>query len=263
MACHAIAGGGGKVGPDMVSLGASSPVDYIINSLLSPSAKIKEGYHTIAVTMKNGTTISGTLLREGGGSIVVRDGTGREFEIADAQVQSKTVAPVSLMPPGLTASLDRSEFRDLIAYLSSLGRDGAYKAPSNAFVRRWKIKDMVTFSRVDGSLPPDEVQGRTLRYTIEVTKAGRIAMLLLDPASVTFTLSDKKIPIETSSGLKPRTDLQPATSQGVIRKGRIILDLPRGRHHFNVQVSPRRKAPLRIEVAEVPGSPGRARPVNE
>ena len=263
MACHAIAGGGGKVGPDMVSLGASSPVDYIINSLLSPSAKIKEGYHTIAVTMKNGTTISGTLLREGGGSIVVRDGTGREFEIADAQVQSKTVAPVSLMPPGLTASLDRSEFRDLIAYLSSLGRDGAYKAPSNAFVRRWKIKDMVTFSRVDGSLPPDEVQGRTLRYTIEVTKAGRIAMLLLDPASVTFTLSDKKIPIETSSGLKPRTDLQPAPSQGVIRMGRMILDLPRGRHHFNVQVSPRRKAPLRIEVAEVPGSPGRARPVNE
>ena len=122
---------------------------------------------------------------------------------------------------------------------------------------------MVTFSRVDGSLPPDEVQGRTLRYTIEVTKAGRIAMLLLDPASVTFTLSDKKIPIETSSGLKPRTDLPPVTSQESVRKGRMILDLPRGRHHFDVQVSPHRKAPLRIEVAEVPGAPGRARPVNE
>ncbi len=263
MACHAIAGGGGKVGPDMVSLGASSPVDYIIDSLLSPSAKIKEGYHTVAVTMKNGSTISGTLIREGGGSIVVRDGTGREVEIADAQVQSKTVAPVSLMPPALTASLDRSEFRDLVAYLSSLGRDGAYKAPSNAFVRRWKCADRLTFSRVDGSLPPNEVKGRTLRYTIEVTKAGRIAMLLVDPASVTVTHSDKKIPIEASSGLKSRTDLQPATSQGVIRMGRMIVDLPRGRHYFDMQVSPHRKAPLRIEVVEVPGSAGRARPVNE
>lgn len=249
MACHAIAGGGGKVGPDMVSLGASSPVDYIIDSLLSPSAKIKEGYHTVAVTMKNGAAISGTLLREGGGSIVVRDITGRETEIAESQVQSRTVVPVSLMPPALTASLDRSEFRDLVAYLSSLGRDGAYKAPSNAFVRRWKIEDRVTFSRVDGSLPPDEVKGRTLRYTIEVTTPGKIALLLDDPASVTVTHSGRETPIQASSGL--------------IRKGRMVLDLPRGRHHFDVQVSPRRKAPLRIEVVEVSGSPGRARPVNE
>lgn len=107
----------------------------------------------------------------------------------------------------------------------------------------------MTFSRVDGSLPPDEVKGRTLRYTIEVTTPGKIALLLDDPASVTVTHSGRETPIQASSGL--------------IRKGRMVLDLPRGRHHFDVQVSPRRKAPLRIEVVEVSGSPGRARPVNE
>ncbi|MBP36713.1 MAG: dehydrogenase [Roseibacillus sp.] len=249
MACHAIAGGGGKVGPDMVSLGASSPVDYIIDSLLSPSAKIKEGYHTVAVTTKDNTAISGTLVREGGGSIVVRDGTGKETEIADAQVQSKTIVPVSLMPPALTASLNRSEFVDLVAYLSSLGRDGAYKAPSNAFVRRWEIGDKVTFSRVDGSLPPGEIKGRTLRYTIEVTTPGSIAMLLDDSTSVI---------------------VKRAGDEGIVRGelykilgARMVLDLPKGLHSFDIHVTPRQQVPLRIEVVEVPGSTGRATPVNE
>ncbi len=42
--CHAIGGVGGKVGPDMTSLGASAPIDYIIESLFIPNAKIKEGF---------------------------------------------------------------------------------------------------------------------------------------------------------------------------------------------------------------------------
>ena len=146
------------------------------------------------------------------------------------------------MPPALTASLKRSEFLDLVAYLSSLGRDGAYKAPPNAFVRRWEIGDKVTFSRVDGSLPPDEVKGRTLRYLVEVTTAGRIAMLLDDSASVI---------------------VKRAGDEGIIRGARMVLDLPKGRHSFDVHVTPGRQVPLRIEVVEVPGSAGRATPVNE
>ncbi|MEC8942359.1 MAG: hypothetical protein VYC95_06475, partial [Verrucomicrobiota bacterium] len=175
--------------------------------------------------------------------------TGKEIEIADARVQSKTIVPVSLMPPALTASLKRSEFLDLVAYLSSLGRDGAYKAPPNAFVRRWEIGDKVTFSRVDGSLPPAEIKGRTLRYTIEVTAPGRIAMLLDDSTSVI---------------------VKRAGDEGIIRGelykilgARMVLDLPKGRHSFDVQVMSRRQVPLRIEVVEVPGSTGRATPVNE
>src|SRR5262249_22819758 len=45
VACHAIGGAGGKVGPDMTSLGASAPVDYLIESVWFPNKKIKEGYH--------------------------------------------------------------------------------------------------------------------------------------------------------------------------------------------------------------------------
>src|SRR6202042_1851381 len=43
--CHAIGGVGGKVGPDLTSIGASAQVDYFIESVIYPNRKIKEGYH--------------------------------------------------------------------------------------------------------------------------------------------------------------------------------------------------------------------------
>ena len=36
LACHAIAGAGGQVGPDMTSIGASAQVDYLVESMLIP-----------------------------------------------------------------------------------------------------------------------------------------------------------------------------------------------------------------------------------
>src|SRR5262249_11298051 len=45
MKCHAIAGAGGQVGPDLSSIGGSAPVDYLIESLLEPNKAVKENYH--------------------------------------------------------------------------------------------------------------------------------------------------------------------------------------------------------------------------
>src|SRR5690606_3689684 len=39
--CHAIGGAGGAVGPDLVSIGGSAQLDYLVESLLDPSKKIK------------------------------------------------------------------------------------------------------------------------------------------------------------------------------------------------------------------------------
>ena len=39
--CHAIGGAGGIVGPDMVSLGATAQIDYLLESLIAPAAKAR------------------------------------------------------------------------------------------------------------------------------------------------------------------------------------------------------------------------------
>lgn len=137
--CHAIGGAGGVIGPDLVSIGSSAPVDYLVDSLLQPSVKIKEGYHTTLVTLKDGQAIAGAIAREDANEIVIRDAVGNENRIAKSEVASNQISPVSLMPPGLTASLREDEFVDLVRFLSELGKDGDFKTPSNRFVRKWQM----------------------------------------------------------------------------------------------------------------------------
>src|SRR5207247_9360567 len=65
LACHAIGGAGGQVGPDLTSIGARAQPDYLVESLLLPNRAIKEGYHTLDVTKLDGKIVSGVKVREG------------------------------------------------------------------------------------------------------------------------------------------------------------------------------------------------------
>lgn len=136
--CHAIGGAGGIIGPDLVSIGASAPVDYLVTSLLQPSDKIKEGYHTTLITLKNGDSFAGAIAREDNNEIVIRDAAGVEHRVPKNEIVSNNISPVSLMPPGLTATLREDEFIDLVSFLSHLGKDGDFKTPPNRFVRHWQ-----------------------------------------------------------------------------------------------------------------------------
>ncbi len=209
--CHAIGGAGGIIGPDLVSIGSSAPVDYLVDSLLQPSVKIKEGYHTTLVTLKNGDSFAGAIAREDANEIVVRDAVGVENRIPKSEVASNYISPVSLMPPGLTAQLREDEFVDLVRFLSELGKDGDFKTPSNRFVRQWQflqpherirdaighygnaifVEDLKTYvwfpvySRVAGDIPVSEAPdliGRgknrhlAARTFIDVSESGPIRL---------------------------------------------------------------------------------------
>ncbi|MEN8865076.1 MAG: hypothetical protein ABF381_05810, partial [Akkermansiaceae bacterium] len=138
-ACHAIGGIGSPIGPDLLSIGASAPVDYLITSLLDPNDKIKEGYHTTLVTEKNGNAHTGGLVSEGDTEVVLRDYAGKMNHIARADIKDITISPVSMMPPGLTAGLREDEFIDLVRFLSELGKDGDFKVSAKPIIRDWKV----------------------------------------------------------------------------------------------------------------------------
>ncbi|MDB4455769.1 hypothetical protein N9133_00815 [Akkermansiaceae bacterium] len=139
MACHAIGVSGGLVGPNLVSIGGSAPVDYLVNSMLIPSDKIKEGYHTTLVTTKDGNSFTGGLVSEGDQEITLRDSMGKMIKIPTVDVKSKFISPVSMMPPGLTASLREDEFVDLIRFLSELGKEGEFKVGPKPIIRNWQV----------------------------------------------------------------------------------------------------------------------------
>ncbi len=119
--CHAIGGEGGLVGPDLSGLGGSAQVVHIIESLLDPSAKIKQGYETVVVIDARGAVHSGVLARRTDDEIVLRDMKDRLVTIPARRIRAVTGSPASLMPIGLTQTLRQDELIDLTRFLSELG----------------------------------------------------------------------------------------------------------------------------------------------
>ena len=119
--CHLIDNRGGKLGPDLTTVGSYMTPESLLESLLNPSSSIKQGYETVLVTTKDKALLAGLLQRKTGDSLLLRDTTGKVTAIPNRNVAKIDVSPVSLMPPGLTASLRRDEMIDLLKFLTSLG----------------------------------------------------------------------------------------------------------------------------------------------
>jgi putative heme-binding domain-containing protein len=167
--CHAIAGSGGLVGPDLASIGASAPIDYLIESILLPSKAIKENYHALLVATRDGRLISGIKVRETSTDLVLRDAEDREVTIARDTIEERKLGG-SLMPEGLADALTRSELVDLVRFLSELGKVGPYAVSKAAVARTWQ------------ALEPTEAAFEILSSTSFASAARADAALTWTPA---------------------------------------------------------------------------------
>ncbi len=136
--CHAIGGAGGKVGPDMTSIGASAQADYLVESLLYPNAKIKEGFHSANITTKDDQELSGIVVKETDKELVIRNAANQEVSVVKANITER-VNGGSLMPGGLVDALLPEERLDLIKFLSLLGKPGDYDAAKGGVARLWRL----------------------------------------------------------------------------------------------------------------------------
>ena len=136
--CHAIGGVGGLVGPDMSSLGASAPADYIVESIYNPNAKIKEGYHAVSVVTIDGEVFSGIELEGDGDTLNLRDSENRVTQVPKEDIDDKQPRG-SLMPAAVVSSLNRQEQLDLIRFLTELGKPGDFDASNGGVARSFRI----------------------------------------------------------------------------------------------------------------------------
>ncbi len=249
--CHAIGGAGGRVGPDLVSIGASAPIDYLIDSLLIPEAKVKEGYHLTTVTTKDGGVFAGTGARETDTHLVLIDAANKDQAIPLDQIASKEIGK-SLMPAGLTASLSRAEFIDLVRFLHDLGRTPELSiAGGDQAVRSWSVESKAAASR----LPV------TGRVSGEITDADLAAAVgqqgsyelyfqleVAAPGDITFLLND-------TDGLN-RLSFQ---GNALSPAPELTVGAPAGRHEGMVRLIPsQRKTPLKISIRAGDGVEGAA-----
>jgi putative heme-binding domain-containing protein len=268
--CHAIGGAGGQVGPDLSSIGASAPVDYLIDSLFLPSKAIKENYHSLLVTTTTGRQYTGVKVRQTKDALVLRTAEDKEVTILVKEIDEQ-ITGGSLMPEGLVDGLTRQELLDLVKFLSELGKVGAYSVGKARVVRRWQVLEGMpeneralsrggagivagddpsllwgpAYSKVSGILPlADLPQVRqaadrktiAARLRLDATAAGKVRLRLALPSKVSLWLDGKVVtPAET-----------------------LDIDLTAGIHTITVAVDAgSAAADLRCDVEDIPGSPAR------
>jgi putative heme-binding domain-containing protein len=236
--CHAIGGAGGQVGPDFMSLGASAPMDYLVESILVPDAKQKEGFVSMQVLTKSGDILSGVRVRQNDKELVLRDAARDEMIIPIQTIELKKEIG-SIMPAGLADLLTDAEFLDLCRFLSELGKPGPYAVTAAPVVRRWRVPDpagvlVPAYSTVSGSLPAE-------------WPSASCEINVVTPGMIRFRFNSTK-------GLAMSVDGAPAEI-----KETLDLDLKLGIHvlKLDIDAKARGKEAIRLEVEEAPGSAGR------
>jgi putative heme-binding domain-containing protein len=150
--CHRIGGVGGLVGPDLTSIGAQAPADYLFEALLNPAAKVKEGYNAKVVKTENDEVLAGIPIRESDDQVVLRLADGKEVAIDKSDITDIKDSR-SLMPDGLLDSLSEEEAVDLLRFILEMGRiDGKMLVAEDGSIRNWESlgwteKALVLFNR--------------------------------------------------------------------------------------------------------------------
>ncbi len=121
-ACHKLAAQGSDLGPDLSNVGAGRSVELLLESVLWPNRQIREGYMSVQVLTDEGRIHTGYKLRETRSELHLREATsGGTMRIARDSIEHVRDAG-SIMPSNLADAMTREELRDLIRFLSELGR---------------------------------------------------------------------------------------------------------------------------------------------
>jgi putative heme-binding domain-containing protein len=269
--CHAIAGAGGKVGPDLSSIGASAPVDYLVESLLIPNKAVKEGYHAQRIVTVDDKVYLGIPVRQADGRLFLRTTEDKILSLPLTDILERAPAP-SLMPEGLVDALSQQELLDLVAFLSQLGKVGTPYAPSiEPVIRTWEALEATptnlqqlrrervaiaaqpqsssltwstVYTLVQGDLPLQEVPTfsvwkdsapqSVVRTHLLITTAGHLHLHCNDTTGLTLFVQGQPIPLQKITDLK--------LSQGPVTLA-FVIDRSQ------------RKTPLRVTLHTPPNAP--------
>jgi putative heme-binding domain-containing protein len=115
-ACHRLFGSGGQIGPDLTSHDRSDPRALLVH-VVQPSAAIREGYETTVLQTDDGRVLSGFVVEEDPGVVVLRLPDGRTESLPRGSIEELRRSPESIMPTGLLRDYSSQDVRDLFAYL--------------------------------------------------------------------------------------------------------------------------------------------------
>ena len=242
MKCHAVSKAGGQIGPDLSAIGASSPGEYVVMSVLDPDQAIKEAYTTRVVITVQGRIHQGLVGDRTANALVLKDATGKETSIPIEDIDDE-VEGKSLMPKGLVKFMTHAEFVDLAKFLTMLGKPGEYAVRSTQRMQRWRLlkdvpqglieevptlssfEDLVLratlweaiYSKVNGELPLSELTEKTSQSVVyvqgelNVTHTGAIAGTVNSAEGLTLWIDDEMVETDGDFDVELEEGVHPVT----------------------------------------------------
>ncbi len=122
--CHRIGDVGGKIGPDLTTIGANRSARDLLESIVFPSASIVRDYEPFRIATSDGRVFAGLIVRENDAEIVIQQQSGDPVTIPRDDIEILSPSDVSIMPKGLEENLSEQQLADLVAYLRSLQSNG-------------------------------------------------------------------------------------------------------------------------------------------
>jgi cytochrome c oxidase cbb3-type subunit III len=121
--CHMIRGVGGRLGPDLTSIGSVRSPSHLRTSITHPDGEVNRAYWSVDAVDNQAKTYSGIRMGEDTYSIQILDLNEELHSVLKQDLKSLVVEPKSRMP-AFGETLTGMELDDLVAYLYSLERNG-------------------------------------------------------------------------------------------------------------------------------------------
>jgi quinoprotein glucose dehydrogenase len=128
--CHKVDNRGGSAGPDLskvadperkVSPERKVDRSHLLESIVSPNTKIAKGYGTVAIVLDSGKVVAGTIKAEDATTLTLVTPQNKTIRIDRNDVDEQSATSSAM--PDMTKALSLREIRDLVEYLSTLGKN--------------------------------------------------------------------------------------------------------------------------------------------
>jgi putative heme-binding domain-containing protein len=130
--CHMVEGKGGRLGPELTSVGGSRTREAIIDSVRNPSRRLAWGlteatkefpqeYESVTAVTADGKEIRGVTVNEDSFSVQIMDSAENIHMLEKARLRSFQKSRESAMPKYNADTLSDKYLEDIVAFLASLG----------------------------------------------------------------------------------------------------------------------------------------------
>jgi putative heme-binding domain-containing protein len=122
--CHAVAGKGSRIAPDLSEIGSARNAAALQQSLLDPSSTMMPIDRPVRIVTKSGQTINGRRLNEDTYTIQLITDQERLMSVSKSDLSDYQVLTTSSMP-SYKDKLSPQDIADVVSYLGSLRAAGA------------------------------------------------------------------------------------------------------------------------------------------